>query len=508
MGNQSARKPRIALLVDNPYRDLPGLVLVSWTLCQNGATCYLLPVNLRYRELWPLAPDFILLNHFRTIYEDFIKNVMEAGIMVGVLDTEGSIFSPVPKEANVELGNSKQADIGIESPLQEYALSMARDSNLRHNIACFCAWTPLFARYAGRAGWYYPEQITVTGTPRMDFYALQWHDAARRMSPYADVYPGPMILINSSFTLANPRFQSAEKEAEMMVTKFSYDPEFVDKWKQTQATALELLSSLANKLAQHFSDVTFVFRPHPFEGEDIYRKLLKPLPNLNIVTRGTVDGWLLRAKALIHWGSSTAIDSCLAGVPAFTAGWIPAHLPVPAVDSVSIKCSDENELIEYINDVLNSHYKQPPELSKNIKKVIEENFYKIDGNAHKRVADAILKAVSSKTHGPSLRKCRDMFYGDGYSLIDRATISVKKAFSISPHWSFRYWREITGELAWDRSDKYFDADQVRSMLEAIAAGARSDTKEPLQSIGVQPAREHGDYRFGYRQGRSVTVFPQ
>ena len=66
---RSTTKPRIALLVDNPYRDLPGLVLVAWRLCQNSATCYLVPMNLQRGELWPLVPDFVLLNHFRTIYE-------------------------------------------------------------------------------------------------------------------------------------------------------------------------------------------------------------------------------------------------------------------------------------------------------------------------------------------------------------------------------------------------------------------------------------------------------
>jgi len=48
----------------------------------------------------------------------------------------------------------------------------------------------------------------------MDFYAARWRDAARRMSSYIDSYPEPIILINSSFTLANPRFQSREKEVD------------------------------------------------------------------------------------------------------------------------------------------------------------------------------------------------------------------------------------------------------------------------------------------------------
>jgi len=271
--SSNRRKPRIAILVDNPYRDLPGLVLVAWHLCQNGATCYLIPMNLRGKEVWTLAPDFVLLNHFRTVYDKFVANMMAVGIFVGVLDTEGSIYSPVPTTAttdNTPANNSSQARQEIMPAMEEYAISMTRDSALRHNVSCFCAWTPAFAEYARQAGWYYPEQITVTGTPRMDFYASQWHHAARRMSSYVDAYPEPIILINSNFTIANSLFKSPEEEIEMMVNRFSYNREFVETWKKTQETALEKLASLTNRLAEHFPGVTFIYRPGAFPGGYLY----------------------------------------------------------------------------------------------------------------------------------------------------------------------------------------------------------------------------------------------
>ena len=62
---------RVALLVDNPYRDLPGLVLVATRLCQEGVICYLVPFNLQGSEIWALAPDFVLLNYLRTVNEGF-----------------------------------------------------------------------------------------------------------------------------------------------------------------------------------------------------------------------------------------------------------------------------------------------------------------------------------------------------------------------------------------------------------------------------------------------------
>jgi len=509
MSKRTPTKLRIALLVDNPYRDLPGLVLVAWRLCQNGATCYLVPVNLRNNEVWSLAPDFILLNHFRTIYEDFVKNLMEAGILVGILDTEGSVFSPVPTEANIRLNNHVQNKQETIPAMEEYALSMVHDKQLRHKVATYCAWTPTFAGYANQAGWYHSEQTMVTGTPRMDFYAAQWHYAARCKSPFIDAYSEPIILINSNFTLANSCFQNPEEEVEMMVNTFSYDRDFVEKWRSTQDVALKALSGLANRLARHFPDVTFIYRPHPFEGEEIYKKLLEPLPNLHLVKKGTVDAWLLRAKALIHWGSSTAIDSCLAGVPAFSAGWIPMHLPIPALEAISIRCSSEDELIQRVSEILNDSFKFPSEIAKNIDSVVKSTFYKIDGYAHKRVADAILKAIESANSNMSIGKCHDPMYGRYYkTLKGRVDLCIRRILGLSVHWSFRHWRNIVNKLEWDHSKKYFDADRVKIIVDAIDECAQSGSKEPLRKVGVVSAQERGDYHFGFMQGRSVALFPE
>lgn len=74
---------RIALLVDNPYRDLPGLVLTAMYLCQYGATCHLVPMNLREQEIWPLVPDFVLLHQLRTLTQEFTRDMLEVGIKIG-----------------------------------------------------------------------------------------------------------------------------------------------------------------------------------------------------------------------------------------------------------------------------------------------------------------------------------------------------------------------------------------------------------------------------------------
>ena len=52
---------RIALLVADPARDLPGTVLTAYELCQRGATCFVIPLVSARAELFSLAPDYVLM---------------------------------------------------------------------------------------------------------------------------------------------------------------------------------------------------------------------------------------------------------------------------------------------------------------------------------------------------------------------------------------------------------------------------------------------------------------
>lgn len=500
MSHEFSDAPRIALTVDNPYRDLAGLVLVAWRLCQAGATCYLVPMNLQGAEIWPLMPNLVLLNYLRTNNEVLARHIMEAGIQVGILDTEGGIFNPVHTSTLTSHSGFAQSEGETPVPLEQYSLSMAGDSQVRHRVACYCAWSSPFAEYASKAGWYRAQQITVTGTPRFDFYAPRWREATRRVSAYADVYPAPMILINSHFGLANPRFQSAKQEVEtvLSVSRSSIDREYMEQRLQMQTEALHGMAAMANHLAHSFPEATFIYRPHPFEGEEIYQTLLEPLPNLHLVKQGTVDGWVLRAEALIHCGSSTSMDAGLAGVPAFITDWL-LYDSVPIVESVSIQCPTLEVLTEQVAAVLDGRFTLPAEIEANLQQAVENAFYKVDGCAHQRVADAILNALNASETPLSIHDCRHFTYY-GLRRAGRPWRWWAKAIALKalrPAARWRYGRR------WDQSDKHFDAAYVQRIVSAIESVA----PEASRRVNVMSAREAGAYRFGYRHGRAVVVRP-
>ena len=87
--------------MDHPQRDLPGLLLLGFELCQRGAVCHLVPLNLAEREVMGLAPDFVLLNYFRADNERLATWMARAGISFGLLDTEGGAWETLDSYMNV-----------------------------------------------------------------------------------------------------------------------------------------------------------------------------------------------------------------------------------------------------------------------------------------------------------------------------------------------------------------------------------------------------------------------
>src|SRR5215470_7793460 len=133
-------QPHVALVVDHPQRDLAGLVLTALDLAQRGIVCHLVPMNLQEREIWALAPDFVLFNYLRRSNERFARSLIDAGIAFGVLDTEGAVW-PDP---------------------DEYASLLWKDATLRAKARCVCLWGARLASFLIDRGFFTRDQIVVT----------------------------------------------------------------------------------------------------------------------------------------------------------------------------------------------------------------------------------------------------------------------------------------------------------------------------------------------------------
>lgn len=496
---------KIALIVDNPYRDLPGLVLLARGLAARGATCFLIPYNLREQELWSLAPDFALLNFVRAVNESWIDRLANSGITVGILDTEGSIFSPIPSDALEDIESAEHIRDKASNTIIDYLITIARNPKVRRKIACYLAWSKDVADFLIHNDLFTPEQIKVTGAPRTDLLTPQYRPASKSMSEYASGYKSPVVMINASFPMANPAFLTLDQEIELMVKTFHYRREYVEGFAKAQTRGLRGITRLANDLARTFPEATFIVRPHPFEGMAAYRFTLDELPNLILRKQGTVEGWLLRASCLIQLGSSTAVESAVLGVPSFTPTWLPLHAPVPVSTLASEEVGSIDELKDKLRQIFASGYHPSPAKQADITKAIRMAYGEIDGRAHERAADAIMQTIAEHpvNRAGILHKCRKQVYMSpikGPNWRKRLHFYLCRLSGRSMHWSWlRLKNVIQKKLPWDQSDKKFTLEQVQSILRAIDASSPSRD----ETIVAGPADNY--YHFGFKEGRTLVI---
>jgi len=479
---------KIALILDNPYRDLFNLIMLAVSLCRRGATCYLVPMNLMEKEVSAIAPDLVLLNYLRQNNQNLVRQWMDAGIHISILDTE----------------------TGAETKSSSYEQIMADDASVRDRVDTFFCWGKEMARFLTQKGWYRKNQTVVTGAIYSDLYAPKWRHTVLQQSHYAEKYGSPLILINGNLSLANPAFQTPEKELQEVVDRSRLSYDYVLKWQEQQKIALSELTRLTNRLAEKLPKVQFVYRPHPFERIETYHELLLKRNNLHLVKEGTIYGWILRSQAIIHRDCTTAIEANFAGIPAFSANWIPASPDSPGVsESVSVPCQSQEELEKNIEDLLNGKFVMPAQVHDRFQKLIGDWFHRFDGSAHERIASKLLDVTKVKRCGKvDLSRCRKIFYGvqnPQSSLLSQVTNWARMVMNLPVNWSFHRGKSIFFNEKWDQSEKKFDVYQVQEIIEAISSYGNHDNRAKQNRIDAAPAKERNEYHFNYKLGKSMSL---
>lgn len=466
---------RIALLFSNPTRDLGGMILLASELCRRGATCFLVPQMLWMRELSTLAPDFVLLPHMRRENRKLYERLLDAGIRVGVLDAEG----------------------GVLPSIQWYEDALHPDEKLRHRISCFCSWGERMASEAIERNWFLPSQIHKTGHPRFDLHAPSLRLARLPQSPEPDQYRRPLVLISGRFSVANPQSLTPEEKMERLAQIRNYSPEYARQFLETQQAAMKQMCAMTNELAAEFPGVHFVYRPHPFERVETYREqnLLDERENLIINREGSIEGWLSISDALIHRGCTTAIEGAMRGIPALSPRWIVTPEEIDSSESVSIGCEDLETLKSQIALLAKGEkITRPPEIVKAYEEVVRDWFYRADGLAHVRVAEAILSSLGQAGSTPDLGQCRVIFKATK----GRAKTPKAHLLKMLGRWRDRY----VGE--WKSSPFHFDLDWTNEILDSLK---RHDA-ERFGAFKAETAQLRNEYRLRNEEGCAIVVFAE
>jgi hypothetical protein len=217
------------------------------------------------------------------------------------------------------------------------------------------------------------------------------------------------------------------------------------------------------------------------------------VPNIEINTTGQIHPQLFRAAAVIQRNCSTGIEAGLAGVPTLSHTWIPTSIPIPSVEAVSVPCHSYAEMQEKLDVILAGQYRPSETVQTAIDQVVADWFYRIDGQAHRRVAETVLRHLDGARRADR-RRCRYHLYGlraVQQPMTRQASRWLRYALGLSPDWSFTRMR-VVDEGSLEGSAKYFGAQEVRQFLELLQATAGPPTGA-ARGITVALAREHGDY---------------
>jgi surface carbohydrate biosynthesis protein len=470
----------VGLVVDHPQRDLPGLVLVAYELAGRGVDVALIPLNLLGPEAFALAPDFLLLNYLRRNIDGVLSGCLDAGIPYGILDTEG----------------------GFYGDLDAYGLTFTRRRELRDGVRLFCVWGRRTREYLEANALVPVPALVTTGVPRFDFYAPAW----RRFYNDVDlrIPVGDLVLVNTKIAVANPQHHSIEEEIRLYTDKLGMPLDEVLRHRDIGIATIEGVTALCNRLARDEPALQVVIRPHPHERLATYEdRVDADTTNLHVIRRGTVDPWIVRSLALIHRQCTTAIEARLAGIPAIAPMWIPTSANAPDTEAVSVACDSYDDLRRTLDAVRAGEDVVPDSAEKELRRIVDDWLFAVDGLSHVRVADAIATRAQ-RVKLDETRLERSFFRSrDAITSVKGVAGRVARvgyhASRRSPRWA-RLAHPASG--TWTDGAKAFSVQEVAACMAAIdhAHGA-----SPSDRGGTVVSATAADrYRFGYR-GHAVLI---
>ena len=116
---------KIALVVDNPKRDLRGLCITAAALMEHWHEVYIVPMYQQGYEVPLIAPDCVVVNYARPANEALLHTYNLLGYHVAVLDTEGGIFTENSLDSPVHAAKEFKAR-GYHHIVDDYCFGATR----------------------------------------------------------------------------------------------------------------------------------------------------------------------------------------------------------------------------------------------------------------------------------------------------------------------------------------------------------------------------------------------
>lgn len=274
----------VLIYFEHVVRELDACIILKKRLNQLGVSAEIVPVHYnRYRTFIKYAPKIIVVPF---LYAD--KNDI------------------VYKEFNDMYGDIIILNLHHEQLYNDMTKALFMPKNEISKNAYHLSWGERFANDLMEVG-VKKKLITICGNPRTDNYFCLPSSWIREK--YCTSSNQEIIFIPTSFSWAFVDEKYFIENAKM-------DPiEFHKKKDLTYKSATDFLFSI-RKLAKKFPKKLFVVRPHPFEKNETYEKILKSFDNSDleknivIAREGNVYDWIKECRIMIGWITTVTVEAC------------------------------------------------------------------------------------------------------------------------------------------------------------------------------------------------------
>jgi surface carbohydrate biosynthesis protein len=229
-------------------------------------------------------------------------------------------------------------------------------SEVLNGVDCLFAWgEENAAAWRGHPG-YGGTPIRMTGNPRADllrpelrgFFATEAEELAARF--------GEFVLLNTNFSRLNHYTPGESRQRRLIEDAGGPLEDGGDPRLGLAAHKQRLYRRflhLVPKLGRRFPRNAIVVRPHPSENPNPWRQVAAEHPNVHVVHEGSVVPWLMAARAVVHNGCTTAVETfLLGGVPLAYRPVVSEEFDHPLPNALGVAARDDEALLEHVENAL------------------------------------------------------------------------------------------------------------------------------------------------------------
>lgn len=437
------KNKKIVLIVDNPKRDLDGLLAIAYELVSSGHQVYLTPMYFQNCDIPFIEPSYVLLNYIRNTNAQLASSYERAGIRVGVLDTEGGVLS----------------SDGMDAPdnLAKAFLEKSFDQSIHQ----YFFWGSSVAKP------FYDHQVftqqngPVTGCPRYDFC----HNPLRKTLSYQH---SNFILINTNFSTVNAKFGKEKIDRDAFIST-GWSKDYTELLIKETLAAFERYKAEIKKLFTDLPHIQFVIRPHPFEDHEVYTSSYAEFDNVLVDPSGNVLNALAAASGMLHLNCGSALESIILETPTICMDHLntevlykQAHL----AKDVSYNTSSYEDLKESVEKCISGTFNFPFKDKKD--ELIVPWLSNASDPASTAVAEHIQNEVTQKS-GPQLIGLKERSLG----LLKRTDPLglANQLFNLS--FGSKSLERVRCAMKPNRKDKSLNINYINNQLQAIQLAKES-----------------------------------